>query len=111
MKTRFASSIRLPLMAGALALFVTGCSSMNDSMHRSDRTVEPAGYVGQSGTPGIPSQIDPFSTSYRPFPASTNETGGVIGHSLYCVQHYNQPGCQTPDSVRNPKGMPDSARY
>lgn len=151
MKTLSVSSIRLPVLAGALALVLTGCGStggfmnrsadsssnrsadsstnrdgsMNRSadgtmnrdgtmhrgadgtMHRSTGEVYgPMGYVGQSGaTAGIPPSIDPFSRSYVPFPVSANESAGIIGHSVFCVEHYNQPGCQTMDSTRDSRGM------
>jgi hypothetical protein len=113
MKTRFASSIRLPLLASALALAVTGCGSMSDSMHRSsDRAVQPAGYVGPTSSSGIPPVIDPFSPGYASFPASANESAGISGHSFFCVQHYNQPGCQSLDSARNDAAMNNrSAHY
>ena len=106
MKTRYASLIRMSLGAGALALLATGCGTM----HRSaDRSVEPAGYVG--GTPGIPPSIDAFSTRYVPFPPSGSETGSMAGHSGYCVVHVSQPGCQTPDSVSDPRGLKSVNRY
>lgn len=110
MKTRFVSSIRLPLLAGALALAVTGCGSMNDSMHRSsDRSIAPAGYSSSSG---IPPSIDPFSSRYVSFPVSANESAGISGHSFFCVQHYNQPGCQSLDAARDNGSMSNrSARY
>jgi len=113
MKTRFASSIRLPLLAGALALVITGCGSMNDSTHRSsDRAIAPAGYVGPTSSSGIPPRIDPFSVSYISFPASTSESAGISGHSFFCAQHYNQPGCQSLDSARDNGSMSNrSARY
>jgi hypothetical protein len=105
MKTRFAASIRLPLMAGALALFVAGCGSMDHHADRSassmdrhaDRMAYNSGYAGQSGTPGIPPSIDPFSSRYIPFPSTTNESSNGGAHSAFCVQHYNQPGCQSGD--------------
>ena len=96
MKTRFASSIRLPLAAGALALVVAGCGSMD---RHADRMAENSGYAGQSGTPGIPPSIDPFSSSYVPFPRGTNESSNGGAHSVYCVQHYSQPGCQSGDTA------------
>ena len=106
MKTRFASSIRLPLLAGALALAITGCGTMNESMHRSaDRSAQPAGYVAPTSSMGIPPTIDAFSPSYAAFPASANESAGISGHSTFCVQHYNQPGCQTFDSARDTAPM------
>ena len=99
MKNRIATSLRLPLLAGALALVVAGCGTTGRFADRfSDRTVEPAGYVGQSSSSDILPSAGPFSPGYIPFPASTNESAGVMGHSTFCVQHYNQPGCQTFDS-------------
>src|SRR5579862_4962825 len=102
MKTRFVSAIQLPLIAGALAMAVAGCSSME---RHTERTSQSAGYVGQSGTPGIPPSIDPFSTRYVPFPPSGNESGTMENHSAYCLTHTSQPGCQTPDSIRDPRGL------
>ena len=100
MKTRLASTLRLSLMAGALALVVTGCSTNPRYADRStDRTMQPAGYVGPTSTAGTPASVDAFSSSYVPFPASSNESAGVMGHSTFCTQHYNQPGCQTFDQV------------
>jgi len=29
----------------------------------------------------------------------------VMGHSMYCAQHYNQPGCQTFDSAANERSL------
>jgi hypothetical protein len=98
MKTRFTSSIRLPLMAGALALVIAGCGTTG---RFADRSVEPAGYAGQISSTSIPPSIDPFSSSYIPFPVSGNESAGISGHSVFCVQHANQPGCQTFDSARD----------
>jgi hypothetical protein len=96
MKTRFASSIRLSLVAGALALVVAGCSG---TMHRdNDRMADTSGYAGQSGTPGIPPSIDPYSSGYRPFPVMANERSSVSGRSFFCEQHYSQPGCQSGDT-------------
>lgn len=94
MKTRFA----LPLIAGAAALALAGCSSFHRNGDRmSDRTVEPAGYVGQAGTTGIPPSIDPFSASYVPFPIQATDQP-MTSHSMYCSLHYSQPGCQTFDT-------------
>ena len=115
MKTRFASSIRIPLLAGALALAITGCGTMNDSMHRSsERSTQPAGYVGPTSSMGIPPTVDAFSSSYVAFPITANESAGISGHSTFCVQHYNQPGCQSLDSARDTASMSRinrSARY
>src|SRR5476649_2405095 len=94
MKTRFASSLRLPLIAGALALVVAGCGSTDRYADRS------AGSDRYASSASIPPRIDPLSPSYIAFPGSANETA-VTGHSTYCVQHYNQPGCQTGDSSRD----------
>jgi len=108
MKTRLASSIRLSLMAGALALVVAGCGSTD---RYADRSIEPVGYTGQSSSSSIPPSIDPFSRSYVAFPGSASDAGAVTGHSNFCMQHYSQPGCQTGDSPGNPKGMNNSSRY
>ena len=97
MKKSFAASLRLPLTAGALALVVAGCGTMGHQDRSANRSVEPSGYVGQSGTPA---SVDPFSASYVPFPISANETPAITGHSTFCAEHYNQPGCQTLDSTR-----------
>ena len=98
MKKSFAASLRLPLTAGALVLVVAGCGTMGHQDRSANRSVEPSGYVGQSSTPA---SVDPFSASYVPFPISANETAGITGHSTFCLQHYNQPGCQTFDSARS----------
>jgi hypothetical protein len=97
MKTRFASSLRLPLMAGALALVVAGCGSTG---RFADRSTESARYPAQSSTPGIPPSIDAYSRSYVPFPASGHETSGLAGHSFYCDAHTSQPGCQSGGDAR-----------
>jgi len=39
---------------------------------------------------------DPYARGrYQPFPAMDNESAGPIGMSMWCRQHYNQPGCGT----------------
>jgi hypothetical protein len=108
MKTRFASSIRLPLIAGALALVVAGCGSTDRYADRSsdrysDRYTDRGSdrYAVRGSSQSIPPTIDPFSRSYIPFPGSANESAGIVGHSTFCVQHYNQPGCQTSDNARD----------
>jgi hypothetical protein len=98
MKTRFASSIRLPLIAGALALAIAGCSSTD---RYADRSAGSDRYAGAGSSQSIPPTIDPFSRSYIPFPGSANESAGIVGHSTFCVQHYNQPGCQSSDNARD----------
>ena len=61
----------------------------------------PSGYVGGPySSPSTPAKMDPFSRAYIPFPASANESAGITGHSPYYLEHYNQPGCQTVDSMR-----------
>ncbi|MEO7727530.1 MAG: hypothetical protein ABIS45_09790, partial [Burkholderiales bacterium] len=106
----------MPLMTGAVALALAGCSSFHRA---SDRTVQPAGYVGQASTAGIPPTIDPFSASYVPFPVTAVEQP-YSNHSTFCMQHYSQPGCQTFDTNesvartggfwRSRDGMRDSER-
>jgi hypothetical protein len=91
MKSLFALPIRLPLMAGALALTLAGCGSMD---RQADRSAT-AGYAGASSTAGIPPTIDPFSSSYIPFPNSAQERSSTFGRSFYCEAHYSQPGCQS----------------
>lgn len=121
-------SLPLVLAAGTLAVAITGCGSM-DHRHsaRSDRmepvasgttvdrtvttertvTVYPNSGVVTTSSGAVvsrstPASVDPFSPGYVSFPAMANESAGVIGHSAYCVQHYNQPGCQSADTGYGP---------
>ena len=98
MKTRFASSLRLPLVAATLALVVAGCGSTD---RYADRAAGSDRYAGPGSAQSIPPTIDPFSRSYVPFPGSANESAGIVGHSTFCVQHANQPGCQSSDTARD----------
>ena len=115
-------SVPFALPAGTLALALGGCGSMDHRYgDRADRTTtsrsavttttvdrtivaDRSGYVADSTVvtrstvpSSVPAVVEPFSAHYAPFPASSNESAGVIGHSFYCMQHYNQPGCQTAD--------------
>ena len=93
MKTRFASSIALPL-AGALVLVLAGCGTMD---RNSDRMAQTSGYAGSSSTP---SHVDPFSPGYVPFPVNAVDTAAFMGHSVYCQSHFNEPGCQSAEPMR-----------
>ena len=57
-----------------------------------------------------PASVDAFAANYPSFPASANESAGITGHSFYCIQHYSQPGCQTPDSAAYGRSMRNDRR-
>lgn len=120
MKSKLKSKLPLMLAAGTLAVAMTGCGSMNprssdraaaDRPVAVDRTVTvertttvyPDSARGAVASSRTPAAVDPFAPGYAPFPASANESAGIMGHSLYCTQHYNQPGCQTADSMYGPR--------
>jgi len=108
MKHTLKTAIPCALAAGTLALALGGCGTFDrdrsadrGSDRYANRTVESGTYVEtttnvSSNTPAV---VDPFSPRYAAFPAMAPETAGVIGHSFYCTQHYNQPGCQTFDTA------------
>lgn len=114
MKQTFKTAVPYALAAGTLALALGGCGTFDHrdrSAERSadryaDRTVDrrvdrtTATYV-ETNTAGYnaPAVVDPFSPRYAAFPPMAPETAGVSGHSFYCTQHYNQPGCQTFDTA------------
>ncbi len=119
-------SLHLALAAGSLAILVSGCGTMDRMMGHSaatdrssdragsaDRAAsdrnrssdgsgmssERAGYGGGTASASTPAAVDPFARGYVPFPASANESAGILGQSFFCQQHYNQPGCQSGDST------------
>ena len=114
MKHTYKTAVPYALAAGTLALALGGCGTFDhrdrsaersadrqaDRMadRRVDRTTTT--YVETntvaSNTPAV---VDPFSPRYAAFPAMSNESAGITGHSFYCTQHYNQPGCQTFDTA------------
>ena len=94
MNTRIAVSKRTCLVAGAFALVLGGFGSLNGY------AMNAAPYAGDNSSASIPPTIDPFSRDYVQFPAGSNESAGVSGHSYFCQQHYNQPGCQTVDATQ-----------
>ena len=114
MKHTLKTAVPYALAAGTLALALGGCGTFDhrdrsaersadrhaDRMadRRVDRTTTT--YVETSAVASnAPAVVDPFSPRYAAFPAMANESAGVSGHSFYCTQHYNQPGCQTFDSA------------
>ena len=114
MKHILKTAVPYALAAGTLALALGGCGTF-DHRDRSaeraadryaDRTVDrrvdrtTTTYVEMNSAGySAPAVVDPFSPSYAAFPAMPNESAGVSGHSFYCTQHYNQPGCQTFDTA------------
>jgi hypothetical protein len=120
MKHSLKITVPFALAAGSLAIALGGCatdryhdrSSERASDRASsrvadrtvDRTVDRTTTYSESGTVAynVPVAVDPFSPRYPAFPAMANESAGIAGHSFYCEQHYNQPGCQTFD--RAPSG-------
>jgi hypothetical protein len=113
MKHTLKSAIPCALAAGTLALALGGCGTF-DHRDRSaeraadryaDRTVDRRAdrttYVETTTnfSSNAPAVVDPFSPRYAAFPAMANESAGISGHSFYCTQHYNQPGCQTFDTA------------
>ena len=113
------SAITLSLAAGTVALAGCGTFDHRDrsadraSDRYSNRTVERVTttdtVVVATNAPVVstntPASVDPFSSRYPSFPAMANESAGVMGHSMYCAQHYNQPGCQTFDSAANERSL------
>jgi hypothetical protein len=92
MKQTFNTAVPYALAAGALALMLCGYARADDQITTT--------YVETTTvTSNTPVAVDPFSPRYPAFPAMAPETAGVIGHSFYCTQHYNQPGCQTVDTA------------
>ncbi len=114
MKHTFKTAVPYALAAGTLALALGGCGTFDHRDRSADRSADryadratdrrvdrtTTTYVESntiaSNTPAV---VDPFSPNYAAFPAMAPETAGVIGHSFYCTQHYNQPGCQTFDTA------------
>ena len=109
MKHPLNAAIPCALAAGTLALALGGCGTFDrdrsadrGSDRYANRTVESTTYVETTASnvsSNTPAVVDPFSPRYAAFPAMAPETAGVIGHSFYCTQHYNQPGCQTFDTA------------
>src|SRR3954463_14322483 len=116
MKRSLKTAVPYALAAGSLAIALGGCATdryhdrtserardraSNRVAERTvDRTVErtTTTYSESGSVPyNAPVAVDPFSPRYPAFPAMANESAGVAGHSFYCAQHYNQPGCQTFD--------------
>jgi len=127
MKTNL-KALPLAVAAGTLAMAIGGCgtfdhrdrsadrASERHSERSADRTADRSSNrmaerrtVETTTTTTVstntPAVVDPFSSRYVPFPGMTNESAGVIGHSMYCAQHYNQPGCQTFDSAANDRSL------
>ena len=118
MNTTLKSAVTLALAAGTVALAGCGTFDHRDrsadraSDRYSNRTVErvtTTDTVVTTNAPvastNTPASVDPFSSRYPSFPAMANESAGIIGHSAYCAQHYNQPGCQTFDSAANERSL------
>jgi hypothetical protein len=116
MKHSLKTALPYALAAGSLAIALGGCAtdryhdraadraSDRTSSRAADRTVDrtvertTTTYTETGNVPyNAPVAVDPFSPGYPAFPAMANESAGIVGHSFYCLQHYNQPGCQTFD--------------
>ena len=113
------SAITLSLAAGTVAL--AGCGTFDHRDRSADRASDRYSnstdervtttdtVVVATNAPVVstntPASVDPFSSRYPSFPAMANESAGVMGHSMYCAQHYNQPGCQTFDSAANERSL------
>jgi hypothetical protein len=87
-----------------------GSSSMGSSASGSSASAggmasDRSGYAGGSASRGTTPSIDPFAPGYVPFPASENESAGILGQSAFCRQHYNQPGCQTSEGSPLDRGQ------
>lgn len=116
MKHTYKTAVPYALAAGTLALALGGCGTFDHRDRSADRSADRMAdrrvdrttttYV-ESNTVAYnaPAVVDPFSPSYAAFPAMPNESAGITGHSFYCTQHYNQPGCQTFDSAAAGSGQ------
>jgi hypothetical protein len=109
MKHNIKTAVPYALAAGTLALALGGCGTFDrdrtadrSADRYANRTVDRTSTYVETDrvvTANAPAVVDPFSPRYAAFPAMTNESAGVSGHSFYCAQHYNQPGCQTFDTA------------
>ena len=124
MKTTLKTAFPLTLAAGTLALALGGCGTMmgqndrsgdrmsdNSAMRYGNRSVvDRMAYTGVTPSTNTPAVVDAFSPNYASFPASANESAGIMGHSFYCTMHTSQPGCQTFDSASNDRYMRNDRR-